>query len=59
MALIERPAHELVPAPSELDEVTFAYLDGYTARSPAPDPAHAAVMNAAMESFRRVHKLPR
>ena len=59
MSLIEkRPQLELVPAPAEHDEVTFAFLDGYTARAPAPDLAHAAVMSAAMASFRRVHKLP-
>lgn len=55
---VDRPTHELVPTPANLDEVTFAFLDSYTDRTPAPDPAHMEAMNAAMASFRRVHRLP-
>jgi hypothetical protein len=55
MVLIEK--RQTQPAPVELDELTFDFLDDYTGRTPTPEPAHAKVMTTAMDSFRRVHKL--
>lgn len=58
MALIEKPTPDVsVPPAATLDQTTFDFLDAYTAQPPAPNPAHAAVMAEAMESFKRIHRL--